>query len=148
MPRSTKSSVFPDINVWVALTHSGHVHHQVAADWFTDLNPDSRLYFCRFTQLGFLRLLSSGAVMGDNAMNQPDAWAAYDAWLRDKRIDYLDEPLGLEAHFRSLTGTRQTAPKDWADSYLAAFAAAAKLELATFDRAFRARDMKLILLSA
>jgi len=148
MPGSTKSSVFPDINVWVALTHSGHVHHEVASDWFADLSPDSRFYFCRFTQLGFLRLISSAAIMGENAMNQPDAWTAYDGWLRDERVDYLDEPLGLDDHFRSLTRMRQTASKDWADSYLAAFAISAKLVLVTFDRALRNKGASVLVLSA
>ena len=29
MRRSTKSSLFPDVNVWLALTYKGHVHHAV-----------------------------------------------------------------------------------------------------------------------
>ena len=36
MPGSTKSFLFPDINVWVALTYEGHVHHLVAHDWLAD----------------------------------------------------------------------------------------------------------------
>ena len=57
MPGSTKSFLFPDINVWVALTYEGHVHHLVAHDWLADAGDDVRLLFCRFTQLGLLRLL-------------------------------------------------------------------------------------------
>ena len=49
----------------------------------------------------------------------------------------MDEPSGLEARFRTLTRLRNPAAKDWADSYLAAFAAAAQLTLVTFDRALR-----------
>ena len=75
MPPST-TSLFPDINVWVALTYEGHVHHSTAATWFTQLPPHVTLAFCRFTQLGLLRLLTTAVVMGDEVMTQPQAWAA------------------------------------------------------------------------
>jgi hypothetical protein len=39
MPPST-TSLFPDINVWVALTYEGHVHHAAAAAWFAELRND------------------------------------------------------------------------------------------------------------
>lgn len=147
MPESTKSSLFPDINVWVALTYEGHVHHVVARDWFDGLDPDSRLFFCRLTQLGLLRLLSAQALMGDEVMNQPETWGAYDRWLQDERIDFIEEPAGLESLFRTTTRLRQPAPKDWADSYLAAFAGASQLTLVTFDRALRTKAKPLVLLA-
>ena len=75
MPGFTTSFLFPDINVWVALSHGGHVHHNVAHDWFGSLDPDVRFHFCRFTQLGLLRLLAAEAVMGDDVLKQPQAWA-------------------------------------------------------------------------
>jgi predicted nucleic acid-binding protein len=71
MPGFTKSYLFPDVNVWVALTHAGHVHHFVTRDWFADLNADARFGFCRFTQLGLLRLLTAEAVMGDEVLSRP-----------------------------------------------------------------------------
>ena len=45
------------------------MHHRRAADWFAEPDDDSRLFFCRFTQLGVLRLLTSEAVM---ALDVPD----------------------------------------------------------------------------
>ena len=75
MPPST-TSLFPDINVWVALTYEGHSHHSNAAEWFATLPPDATFVFCRFTQLGLLRLLTAKAVMADEAMTQPEAGAA------------------------------------------------------------------------
>ena len=54
MPGFTTSFLFPDINVWVALTHGRHVHHDVASDWFESDDADVRFCFCRFTQLGLL----------------------------------------------------------------------------------------------
>ena len=82
MPASMTSFLFPDINVWIALTHGAHVHHQVARDWFDSLEPDARFCFCRFTQLGLLRLLTAEPVMGEEVMTQVEAWAVYDRWLR------------------------------------------------------------------
>jgi len=147
MPGFTTSFLFPDVNVWVALTHGGHVHHHVARDWFVELDPDVRFCFCRFTQLGLLRLLTAEAVMGDDVLNQLEAWAAYDRWLQDDRVSVLDEPPGLERRFRALTRMRRAAPKAWADAYLAAFAAASQVTLVTFDRAFRGKTTPIVLLA-
>ena len=145
MPPST-TSLFPDINVWVALTYEGHVHHATAAAWFADLSPDATLAFCRFTQLGLLRLLTAAAVMGDEAMTQPQAWAAYDRWRQDPRVTLVEEPAEIEPRFRALTRLRQPATKDWADSFLAAFATAGQLTLVTFDRGLRTKARSAILL--
>jgi len=123
----------------MALTYQGHIHHARAAAWFPGLPADSRLFFCRFTQLGFLRLLTAEAVMADEVMNQPQAWQTYDRWLQDDRVACLDEPSGLERISRSLTRLRRPATKDWADSYLCAFATASQLTLVTFDRSLSRR---------
>ncbi len=149
MPRSTKSFLFPDINVWIALTYEGHVHHFAARDWFDAVGSSSRLFFCRFTQLGFLRLLTAEAVMGrTDVLTQEQAWEAFDRWLQDERVGFLEEPAGLETPFRELTRSRRSSTKDWADSYLAAFAHSAQLTLVTFDQAFRSKTGHLVLLKA
>ncbi len=146
MPGFTTSFLFPDINVWVALTHGAHLHHDVARDWFNSLEPDTHFHFCRFTQLGFLRLLTAEAVMGDDVMNQVEAWAVYDRWLEDDRVAFVEEPAGIERRFRAATGMKHAAPKVWADAYLSAFAATSQLTLVTLDRAFRGKAKPLILL--
>ena len=84
--------------------------------------------------------------MGDEVMTQPEAWAAYDRWQQDDRVELMNEPTGLEPRFRTLTRRPNPATKDWADSYLAAFAASGELTLVTFDRALRAKIKPLILL--
>lgn len=147
MPESTTSLVFPDVNVWLALTSAQHVHHVVARDWLAGVPGDSRFFFCRFTQLGLLRLLTSEAVMREDVMNQIQAWDAYDAWAQHERVDFLDEPDALDGRFRAATRSRQPATKNWADAYLAAFAGTAHLTLVTFDRAMRTKARPVILLS-
>jgi predicted nucleic acid-binding protein len=109
---------------------------------------DGAVFFCRFTQLGLLRLLTSEVVMGrDDVMNQERAWGAYDRWLQDERVRFLDEPPGLDAQFRAASKRlRQPAPEDWADSYLAAFADTSDFTVVTFDQAFHTKARSVLLL--
>ncbi len=131
------------------MTWDGHVHHRPAAQWFNGLDEDGRMLFCRFTQLGLLRLLTSQAVMGpDDVMTQRAAWLAYDRWQEDERVGFLDEPVDLETRFRALTRLRHPAPKDWADSYLAAFAGTSDLTLVTFDSGLKAKAARAVLLTS
>jgi toxin-antitoxin system PIN domain toxin len=129
-------SYFPDVNVWLALVYEGHEHHPIAQHWFEELQ-DQRLYFSRFTQLGFLRLLTHASVMRSDVKNSRQAWLVYDALLEDARISFSNEPGSgeLAALFRKLSTTSEIFPQRWADTYLTAFAQASEFELVTFDRA-------------
>ncbi len=147
MPRSSSSFLFPDVNVWLALSYERHVHHAIAREWFEQVGPSVRLCFCRFTQIGLLRLLTTEALMGtEEVLSQADAWHVYDRWLEDERILLVEEPRGIELSFRALSQQKRPSPKDWADSYLAAFAAAGGLRLVTFDQAFRGKSRDVLLL--
>jgi toxin-antitoxin system PIN domain toxin len=147
MTGSSRLFLFPDINVWLALSYDRHVHHPAARQWFEKIPSTALLLFCRLTQLGLLRLLGEAAVMGpDQAMSQGAAWKAYDVWLRDERVAFIDEPAGLELRFRALTRSPRASPKDWADSYLAAFADTAELLLVTFDQSLARKHSKSLLL--
>jgi toxin-antitoxin system PIN domain toxin len=146
MTKYSKSCLFPDLNVWIALTYNKHVHYDFAHRWFTALPKEAELYFCRFTQIGFLRLLTTQAVMGDQVLNQASAWELYDDWLEEGGASYMEEPPSVDGLFRSFTRTRNVAPKDWADSYLAAFAAVADLRFVTFDRGFQGKIEQLLIL--
>ena len=116
MPRSTRSFLFPDINVWLALSYQRHIHYPSARGWFERLEDDSHVCFCRFTQLGLLRLLTPGAVMGeDKVLSQAEAWVVYDRWIQDDRVSFVEESSTLEARFRALTQDERPATKDWAD---------------------------------
>jgi toxin-antitoxin system PIN domain toxin len=148
MPRSSSLFLFPDVNVWIALTWQKHIHHLAATGWFGGLREDARLGFCRITQLSFLRLLTTSAVMGSDVRSQADAWGIYDRWLDDPRVVFLDEPAALEQSFRTHSARRDPSPKDWADSYLLAFASVSGLRLVTFDRSFRGRTQNLVLLGS
>lgn len=146
MPRSTTSSVFPDVNVWIALTIKAHQHHTIAWIWYQSLAPHQKLVFCRFTQVGFLRLLTNKAVAADETVTQKGAWAVYDQWIDEGGAVYLDEPLGFDIEFRDMSDQLITAPKTWTDSYLAAFARATSINLVTFDKALSLRARQPVLL--
>jgi len=132
-----KSSLFPDVNVWLALTHSRHIHHGIAADWFLSLDNEA-IFFCRFTQLGLLRLLTNRQVMGAEVMSQRRSWRAYRRWFEDERVEFHREPESAEFErlFEEYSSRSHPSPKLWADAYLAAFARVAGFRLVTFDRGF------------
>jgi toxin-antitoxin system PIN domain toxin len=132
-------SAFPDINVWVAMTFAGHVHHRTASEWFYSLSESDELVFCRFTQLGFLRLLTLSAVMGNSVRTQRQAWNQYDVYILDGNARMMPEPASLDGSFRRLTDLNSSSPQHWGDSYLAAFAGQAGVRLVTFDRALADR---------
>lgn len=141
MPESSNSSLFPDVNVWVALSFEGHEHHASAREWFDSLSEENlRLYFCRITQLSLLRLLTTEAVMGADVLNQRQAWSVYDRWLEDSRVLFMDEPVALERSFRTFSRLLRPAATDWADAYLLAFAREAGLRIVTFDRSLAQRS--------
>lgn len=130
----TNTSLFLDVNVWVALAHARHPHSGAATVWVESLGPESTLYFCRFTQLGLLRLLTTRSAMGVDAMTQAEAWKVYDLFFNDGRVEFIEEPRSVEAGFRRKTNRREVSAKQWADGYLASFAESAGLRLVTFDR--------------
>ena len=83
----------------------------------------------------------------DEAMTQVEAWGAYDRWMEDGRILFVEESPALGDAFRSFSSETRPHPKDWADAYLAAFATVSGMRLVTFDRGFRRRLHAVVLLS-
>jgi uncharacterized protein len=135
------------VNVWIALTYGGHIHHDIARSWFEEVDMEARVCFCRFTQLSLLRLLTTQAVMGtDEVMTQAQAWQAFDRWLTDGRVLFLEEAPNLDRFFRSFSWQHYPNPKAWADSYLAAFAMASDLRFVTFDQGFQGKIRQLLIL--
>jgi len=129
---------FPDTNVWLALVWERHSHAGTAQAWFNGCVGE-QFFFCRFTQIALLRLLTTKAVMGKELRTMAGAWEIYDRCCADERIAMLAEPEGMDLKFRNLARSRLSSPHVWADAYLAAFASTAGLKLVTFDKAFRSR---------
>src|SRR5665213_170658 len=141
-------SYLADVNVWLAQSYTGHVHHRSARAWFEESENDT-IAFCRLTQSSLLRLLTNRKVMGDDVLNTSGAWKVYDDLRRTTGIVFVAEPEGLEPAWRELTRHPHSGPNFWTDAYLSAFASAAGLTIVTFDHAFRHhRGTRVHLLSA
>jgi uncharacterized protein len=131
------TSFFPDLNVWLALSVAGHSHSRDAWSWANLLPRETRLIFCRYTQIGLLRLLTNQAVMGEQTLTLRKAWSVYDRWLADPRVDFYPEPRDADAEFRRVTEPFGTKPASkWiGDSWLLASSNGLQSTLVTFDKA-------------
>lgn len=136
---------FLDANVWLALLWNRHVHSEKAREWF-ERSSEEQFFFCRFTQLTVLRLLTTETVMGKDVRNMAQAWDLWDKVWADTRVAFLPEPDGFEAPFRTHSRLSTRSPKVWADAYLLAFAIVAGVKLVTFDRARVARGAEVLVL--
>ncbi len=134
---------FPDINLWLAIAAPEHVHAAIAQRWWED--ESGVIAFCRLTQLGFLRLMTTAAVMDGKPLSMSQAWRVYDRLYDDDRVTFVSEPPLVEQHFRQRATGRVASPKLWADAWLLAFAAAADGVLVTFDKALAARGAQCLL---
>ena len=63
---------FLDANVWLALLWSRHAHSETARRWFEEAE-DQQFFFCRFTQLTVLRLLTTEKIMGPDTRTMSEA---------------------------------------------------------------------------
>ncbi len=124
-----------DINVWLAMTWARHPQHAAASRWY-GLANDSAFLFCRFTMLGFLRLLTNRKVMGESTVTMNGALQLYDRWMRDPQVELMPEPSGIDLLFCQALERfgAQSATKAIADSYLVGFAEAGGTHLVTLDR--------------
>jgi toxin-antitoxin system PIN domain toxin len=136
---------FLDSNVWLALLWSRHIHSEKARRWF-ERSGEEQFFFCRFTQVTVLRLVTTESVMGKDVRSMVQAWELWDKVWADPRIAFLPEPDGLESEFRSQSRLSSKSPKVWADAYILSFAIVAGLKLVTFDRALKSRKADILTL--
>lgn len=121
------------------------MHSEAARLWFEQAG-EQQFFFCRFTQLTVLRLLTTEKIMGKDTKTMSEAWSLWDRVWADSRIVFLPEPDDLEREFRSRSRLSSRSPKVWADAYLLAFASVAGLNLVTFDRALKAKGTDVLIL--
>jgi toxin-antitoxin system PIN domain toxin len=147
------TSYLIDVNVWLAITWNQHPQHAGALRWYDSVNQ-AALLFCRFTMLGFLRLLTNQKVMGDSTFSLGKALEVFDRWNDDPRVSLAAEPLGAETLFRLaiVPFVFQPATKAIADCYLVGFAEAAGAHLVTLDKGLattaRFREVAVTLIKA
>jgi toxin-antitoxin system PIN domain toxin len=136
---------FLDANVWLALLWSRHAHSEQAREWF-ERSADEQFFFCRFTQITVLRLVTTKEIMAKDTKDMSEAWSLWDKIWADHRVAFLPEPDGLEMEFRKHSRLASRSPKVWADAYLLAFASVAGVKLVTFDHALKSRGADVLVL--
>jgi len=135
---------FPDVNVWLALATAEHIHAGAARRWWEA--ETGLIAFCRTTQMGFLRLMTTAAAMDGKPLTTAEAWSVHDRLFEDDRVLFVTEPTGIESTFRESTAGQTASPKLWGDAWLLAFARCSEGTLVTFDRALAARGAHCLLL--
>ncbi len=134
------SACLADVNVWVAAAFPAHPAHHNAQAVLLRATPAAPALFCRATQQGFLRLVSTPAIFTayqSVEITNRDAVTALAAFQALPQVDLIDEPAGVKALWWRLAGLEEAAPKRWMDAYLAAFAIGSSLRMITLDRDFQ-----------
>jgi len=129
----------PDINVWVALCIPAHTHHGLALDW-AKADPTRSFFFCRYTQQGLLRLITTSAVtslFGQAPLSNRAALRTMADLLEDDQVQFATEPENIFPHWSAFADVATASPKLWMDAYLAAFARCGGYRLVTTDKAFK-----------
>jgi uncharacterized protein len=130
----------PDVNIWLALALSGHSHHEAARVWLDGEEAADSIFFCRTTQQGLVRLMTTSEVMacyGIAPLSNRAAWRVIDCFMEDDRIAFAGEPAGVEEAWKNSAIRDTHSPKLWMDAWLAAFALCAGYEMVTTDKALK-----------
>jgi toxin-antitoxin system PIN domain toxin len=130
----------PDLNVWLALASPEHIHARPALDWWRF--HGASIAFCRMSQLGLLRLMTTAAAMDGQPLAISEAWRVYDRFYEDDRVLFLSEPSTIDQAFRKKAVGHAASPKIWADAWMLAVADSAGGELVTFDKALSGRGAR------
>jgi toxin-antitoxin system PIN domain toxin len=125
-----------DISVLLALVAERHAYHNRCKRWWKGRDHAFPLLICREVQIALLRLLSTEAVMSQDVMTLPHAWALYASLLKCGGFARVLEPRGLDVEWERLCRPYKRSPKVVMDAYLAAFALAGGYTLVTLDEAF------------
>ena len=133
----------PDLNVWLALVVAEHPHHAAARRYWDEqqampaLGP--RVWFCRSTMLGLVRLLSQPKLMGEGVLALADAHAIYQQLRQTEGVGFVGDAESADALLAAWLANHGEAPwpaRLWTDAWLAASAESAGLRLVSFDADF------------
>ena len=131
------------MNVWLALAWHDHVHSALARRWWN--SHQGAIAFCRISQLGLLRLLTTAAVMGNKPLSVDRSWRIYDGLFADDRVAFVYERPEVDAVFRARAAGHAASPKIFADAWMLAIAEAVGGQLVTFDKALADRGAHCLL---
>ena len=147
-----------DVNVWIALAQPLHAHHlQAKAYWeqtlfrFAQENAalqgvqavPSKLYFCRTSMLGMVRVLSQTSTAYGKHISFQDAFSLYERFRLTEEVEFAHENLvNVDAVLSGLLSTHSNLPiRMCTDTYLASLATALNLRFVTMDTDFLRFDL-------
>jgi toxin-antitoxin system PIN domain toxin len=125
----------PDLNVWLALASSQHIHHRQALHYREQLAAEQVL-FCTVTALGLVRLVSQPRLMGDAVKNAAEASELLAAFCRQPGVALAPAEHDGWDVFHHLMRQGNLPPRLCTDAHLAALAMANGWRLVSFDRDF------------
>ena len=155
----------PDINVWLALAQRDHVHHAAAQEYWqetmqrlmqdeasdTTQQSAKKLYFCRTTMLGLVRVLCQSERAKGRHVEMHQGMAAFQRFMDLDEVTFLQEPwLAVNAALTTLLNVHPKHPLHLStDVYLAALAQTIGLRLVSFDQDYRRfEDLDCLILGA
>lgn len=121
-----------DVSTCLAGFWPAHVFHEPTRSWLNDASDDS-LGLCRVVHLGWLRLLTNSAVLGEDVLTRAEAWNFVASVLTDARFGWIDETDTVDERFAQLAAIPDRSHKLWTDDYLASVALAGGHSFATLD---------------
>lgn len=129
------ASDLPDLNVWLALTCTGHGHHQKAVRYWEELAA-GEVRFCTVTALGLVRLLSQPRVMGELVHTPAQAAAVLKELASQPGVSFSEAEGRAWDVFHALVREPGLSHRQCTDAHLASLAIGEGLRLVTFDRGF------------
>ncbi len=131
----TSQTDLPDLNVWLAMTSAGHVHHTQAVH-YGESEAAERVLFCSVTALGLVRLVSQPKLMGSAVKSSAEAAALLQSLCVQPGVSIAEPEQSGWDIFHALVCDLQLPSKHCTDAYLAALAMANGWRLVSFDRDF------------
>jgi uncharacterized protein len=125
----------PDVNVWVALTDTTHVHHRRAATYWNSERSE-RIAFCVVTRAGLLRVMTNPKAMAGKPFDLPEAWGRYLQFADLPEVDFLPDGRSLEFLMAGWCRSSIFPHRLWTDAWIAALALEHGCRVVSFDADF------------
>lgn len=125
----------PDVNVWVALCDSFHIHHR-RTQQFWDHERSKQIAFCGVTVGGMLRILTLPTAMAGNPFTPPQAVRKYQSFAALPEVSFLADSPDLGIRLAAWAQHPFFTPKLWTDAWIAAIAMEHGCRVVSFDSDF------------
>lgn len=125
----------PDVNTWVALSYSNHLHHRRAKDYWDRTRADE-IAFCGVALAGMLRILTQPAPMNDNPFSPAEAIQKFRDWMGLSEVRFIGDSHQVLTSVSEWAGRPFFTPTLWTDAWIAAVALENGCRVVSFDAGF------------